>query len=860
MSLNKEYSNKSLDNSFWREIGVSIDRISEYSHTEMLPKVKALLQIKSKKELRELTTLYDLELKEDKTDMINLLLTLEENNRREILILNDFQNRRKQSINKYYKIHFSKSDIHYTSSSLTQLKHLLTSSHLTMVELFTLYSWGIKGSGDLYTFEKGITKQHLNKIPTEYSKTIINTLYKGSGNKNEYRVFSYFETESSVLVTLYKKINDAPRADFDKAVRNKEVVPLMFEVNIKEKLIEIKSPTQTDKQNLLKYFKENYVNCSPSPIKLDVFEEYDKSEVISSFLKRTPNALKKVEDFIVNKIVFRESPIKNSPRVTLELENEEIWPSVTHAHINNCVNIESLKDIESMTVKTEGVTRKVRSIMLDNGNIVFTLDDSRLSENTKRKIFDKFKNSFGIPINQEIANSKFKAGEADKIDYFLSQSKPQTIIDSSKDTYDSLVKDKILYTISHHYFFCKECNFEQKIKEKEDVPTECPECGCNEIKRKNITEQKYNSSTIKSFTKKTLSKFDDFELAKSNSNIVFDDEKLEFIKLKNKDTDEIIQVLIIDQVLSQKMLRRMKTMMTSTIIIFIGQSEKNIQSYSSDCIHAITFGSIYVQEEHMFGSFYSEIYNKLKIRQKSIVGNAATLAEEALKSLETFPSEIDAKYTDKKFEDDVYAILKDIFPNSEKWGKEASGKAVPEGIFAVSFNEKGRIKNEKKSVYSYDCKFTRQDSGYELNRGEKRKAVEYVETLNGNDIIQSFSNSQELTGHIFISNKFKESQISTVKDYFYEKLSDSSNAMPIFLSLEVLLFLYRSYREEYEQVNNMRDLFNKELVKLLSKDSKDSKTSIEIDDVKKLIKKVQNENLREHAVLDTKSVSEYIED
>lgn len=84
--------------------------------------------------------------------------------------------------------------------------------------------------------------------------------------------------------------------------------------------------------------------------------------------------------------------------------------------------------------------------------------------------------------------------------------------------------------------------------------------------------------------------------------------------------------------------------------------------------------------------------------------------------------------------------------------------------------------------------------------------------------------------------------------------------MPIFLSLEVLLFLYRSYREEYEQVNNMRDLFNKELVKLLSKDSKDSKTSIEIDDVKKLIKKVQNENLREHAVLDTKSVSEYIED
>jgi hypothetical protein len=853
VSINYEYSQKSPDNEFWREIGVSIDRISEMSFTEMYPVVQTIFERKSVKELKELTTLYGLDVKEKKEDLVSSLLTLQESSRREILILNDFQNRRKQTINKYYKEYFSKSDTRFTSSSLTKLKHLLSDTPITMVEIYALYSWDIKGSGDLYTYEKGISRDDAHKIPTEYRKTVIDTLFKGTGQKSKFKVFAYHKTAAGILVILYKQINDAPRADFDKALRNKEVVPLMFSVNTEDKIIEVKSATQTDKTNLIKYFKDNFDECYPIPIKLNVFDKYDKNEVINSFIKGSPNEVTKVDDFIVNKIVFRESPIKNSPKVTLELENEEIWPSVTYAHINNCVNIESLKDIESLSIKSEGKSRVVRSILLDNGNVVFTMDDSRLDGGTRKKIYDKFSEKFGIPMNQEIANTKFKAGEADKVDYLLGLSMSTTLDEKSREALEKLIKDKIIGKIPKEHFFCPECKLDKELSGT-DLPEECPECGYDKLKRKSYEEQVVNNQAIKVHIKKSLAHFSEFQLSPSESNIVFDDDKLKFLKLESNETDEIIQILITDQSLSIKMLNRIKTMMTPTIVIFVGHLEKNIESYNSDCIQAVTFGNIYVKEERLFPSFYSSIYGKLKFRQKSFVSNAASIAEASLIALETSPSMVDSSYTDKKFEDDVYAILKDIFANSEKWGKEASGKALPEGIFAISYMEKGPVKTERKRVFSYDCKFTRKNSGYELNRGEQRKAVEYVETLNQNDIIQSFSDIQELTGHIFISNKFKESQVDNVKKYFYDQLNNNSNAKPIFLSLDALLYLYRAYRENHEQITNASNLFHKELVKLLSKENIDTK------DIDSLIKKVINKNVGEYTVLDTKSVSDYLDE
>ncbi|MGE8078112.1 hypothetical protein [Peribacillus loiseleuriae] len=856
MSLNKEYKKtNAIDDIFWRELGVSIDSLTELSDYYVNKLFISTMERQRNKVLIELLELHSLKHFEQKEDNIKQINSLELEKKREILILQDFQNRKKASINKYYKDRFNKEKRQYNTSSLTQLKHLFNDSIINIIEAYTLNSWDIKSTGDRYTYENVIKLDEALKIPNEYSTTLIDVLYKGSGQAKKYKVFSYTQIESKVITILYKQISDSTRPDFDKALRNKEVIPLMFSVDTKEKIIEVKGASGKDKINLIKYFRENFSNCNPSMVKIEVFDDYKKEEVINAFLKGESPKKVKIEEFIVNKITFRESPIINSPRLTLELENVDIWPSVIYAHNNNCVNLQSLKDIENLTIKSAGKTRGVRSIILENGNVLFTMDDSRLDETKKKNISDSFKLKFGIPLNQEIANTKFEAGKIDKVDYILKTRTPENLDEDSSEILKELVSNTLINEINRKHFYCKSCNLEREITADFKIEEGCPDCGESDLQNKNIKEYQLNISKIKQYVKKSLKQLVDWEISKSESNIVIGKDKYSFYNLKHKEHDEILQVLIADQSLPISVTNRLKTMMIPTIIVFVGQVEKSIEYYNGDCIQAITFGNLYLTEERSFFLLYNQHIVALKQRYKSYVSNAASIAAISLKGIVDDPSLIKSKiYTNKKFEDDIYAILKDLFPNSAKWGKEASGKPLPEGIFAITHFQKGPTETEHKRVFSYDCKLNEDLEGYDLSKSEQRKAAEYVNTLNNNDIIVNFSDKKELTGHIFVSNKFKEGQFENMQKYFYEKLAHSSNAKPIFINLDVLLKIHKLYRENFEHLSNSRNIFSKYLIMIFSKEV----ISHEIVDA--AFAKVLNKKVQEYDQLDTDSVSEFLND
>ncbi|MBB2483320.1 hypothetical protein H5P36_24510 [Bacillus sp. APMAM] len=325
-------------------------------------------------------------------------------------------------------------------------------------------------------------------------------------------------------------------------------MPLIFCVDIDEKIIEIKSSSVTDKNNLIKYFRDNFVDCNPTKIKTTVFEKYEPEEVLRAFTRGISPKKDEVNDFIVNKISFRESPITNSPKVTIELENEDIWPSVIYAHNNNCINLESLKDIEGLTIKSDGKSRSVRSIISENGNVLFVMDDSRLDEKSKITIIENFKKKFGIPLNQEIANSKFVAGKADKVDYIMGTRKEDNLDSDGIEIFKELKEKSFLVSSEKENFYCNTCNLEKEITDDFDIQEGCPECGNKHLKIKKINENKLNIRQIKSFVRKTLGELDDWTISKGESNLVLDEsEHYKFFNLKHNEQDEILQVLITDQ-------------------------------------------------------------------------------------------------------------------------------------------------------------------------------------------------------------------------------------------------------------------------------------------------------------------------
>ncbi|MEC0163357.1 hypothetical protein P4L23_12975, partial [Bacillus cereus] len=411
MSINATFreSDKN-DVRFWRFVGVSIDLINELSAPQVEVRFKSLLNNVTINELTELATLFNVDLKGvKKMEQVECFNEVPIDSKKEMIILREFLNRKKKTVIRYYNSVATNSNyrIIFEHSQLCQLSQLLNDDHIHIIQIYTWHNWDSKGTGIQFSLNKQVTFNKTYKIPTEYEEDFINDMYVNSNKENNYRIFSFAMYEKNkIAVIVYRQINDGSKPDFDEPFRNKEVAIIMFQIDITAGILEIRSKFQREKTGIKKYIEKTF-NTSLTEIRPELFTQYQPEEIRSAVLEGISPAGQEVSDFIVNKIVFRSSPLINSPGLTFELENGDILPSIKDAHTRECIDLESIKDIESVSFKTSKVNRTIRSTVLEDGNIMFSLDDSGIEQNVKNEIQEKFLRKFGIPLNKLISNAKF---------------------------------------------------------------------------------------------------------------------------------------------------------------------------------------------------------------------------------------------------------------------------------------------------------------------------------------------------------------------------------------------------------------------------------------------------------------------
>ncbi|OME34932.1 hypothetical protein [Paenibacillus odorifer] len=805
--LYKEHS--SVNDVFWRELGVRYDAINELDKEQKSKQLRQFIETMSVEELKEFADVTGSILKntEDKEAITNELVNLSEKKLVLALLLRDFQNRKKKTIPIFYQ---SNSKEQSYKSPLAQLHHLFEQTPSQLVSLMTYHLWTVRGTGDIFALDKKLDSIKARKVLTDkgFEDALCNLLYKGSKETNKYRIHSYCAIrESRFIGLLYKQVNDTSIADYKQAIRHQEVNTLMFEMNSDDGKVEIKTKVQFEGQAIKKYI-ENTFEGTLTTFSTDVYHEYDKSVFIETVLNGKTATGKAVNDFLVEKIVFRGSPIVNSPELTLQTKNMDVWSSVMDASEKGCINVESIKDLASISFKSFGVSRVIRSIVQDNGNVIFTMDDSLIEKDALEGIKTKFFEKFGLPIFREIANNKFSDGQADLIDYVMGQRDThKTSHGDTKEVYDALIKKTYLKNSMETYVECtsSDCPYEAKFDNQSEQTEECPLCD-SPLKKVNSTSTVLDIAKIKKEVKRQLRIWcsDGNWIMHDDSSLTFGDTTLKLFRLEHASDQKLLQVLITEQTVDGRLLTKLHKMMTPIIIVFLGQQEKFITKYSSECIQAISFGKLYVQKDNELKPFFDNIFNNLELRAKNYLASAANKSYESICKIVGDPDKIDKKkYTPGDLEDDGFAILKDMFPNSVKWGKQQSGKQLPEGVFSLSY-----VRDDKERfAFSFDFKMSYKNEGYPLEIGEQRKAVQYVRDLNDSDLIRSYAKNKQLSGHIFISNCFNQAQVQTTIKHFQDQLKDSIRTKPIFINTEVLTYLHSKYRENYEEVEFAKNYY-----------------------------------------------------
>lgn len=855
-SINKIFDESDKKSTlFWRYLGVSIDKINDYSDFLLGKKFKDILKNSSIKSLIEFESILSHEKNElNKEDKINELCKISEETKREIVILKDFLSRKKKSVISYYNSVASELDTNFFHSQIVQLKQLLDDSIQHLIALYTLHNWLNKGTGIVFSSDKSISLKKALSIPEKSAKHFEDELHKKSSRDNNYRIFAYTSYDNiNVLIILYRQVNDASVPDFDEPFRNKEVAPIMISINSEENTLEIRSKFKNEERWIKEYMEENLAN-SFTKIKTELFKDYDIDTVLRAFLEGESPENEDIQDFTVNKISFRNSPLINSPKLSFSLENGDVFSSVKDAHNKDCLDLESIKDIESLTFTSRNVNRTVKSTVLEQGNILFSMNDNGISSDIKEQLECKFFDKFGIPLNKLISNTKFRAGKADVTDYLMTLSVKEELNDEEEKIFKKLNNDGIIDEYTEENIFCRnpECDYISINEEKSTE--ECPECGYNNLGSETFRSLKISIENISFYVKGLVNLFcdsTDWEV-RNESKKKFFSKEYKFINLVNEKSGESFQILIHQGAIQNKFLEKINRSLTPTAIIFVGVLEKHISKYKNDCIFPVNFGKIYnLSKPEMV---FEQIYESIEHRSKSYLSSVANKSYEIMDNLPV-PEQIGDRYTFSDFEDDVFNVLKDIFPNADKWGSSMTGKEVPEGIFTITFTvEEGAEDSNKKYVFSYDCKLNKNTKGYNLAKGEQRKAIDYVEMLNQIKHITKYSTKKQLSSHIFICNNFDENNFTTMADHFYTKLPDKYDARPIFVPLEVLLHLHSQYRKNYVKLNNSRNTFMELMYEILTTDE----YVVKIKDVDFVIDQSLDNALADYHDLDTKKVKESV--
>ncbi|MNW42630.1 hypothetical protein D3C74_198050 [compost metagenome] len=855
VTTNQKYKEiTSVSPQYWRELQVRYDALQEM---DIDIQFKLMLEVISLEELKELSGLINGSIISDskKETLIQELATIEMDIKEQLCLLREFINRRKVTIAHYYELQGNNS-VHLP---LPQLYSLFKMSPSHLFEIFTFHLWKNRGSGELYSStQKKINKMKSLKITDTktFEDRLCDILFKQSGDKNKYRIFSHAVFEHCLIFLLYKRVNDTSIPDFNESLRNQEVNMLFYQIDWKDQVLEIKGANWSEKKGIVEHSKETFEDTF-TELKTEVFRGYRATSFLDAVTKGIPASGLPIIDFVIDKITFRGSLLKNSPELTLSLKNIDIWPSVIEAHERKAVNVTSLKDIASLSFESSITSRTIRSIVKENGNVLFTMDDSRMSEENKKIVETKFEELFGIPLFQEISNDQFEAGRADLVDFVMRQPMIDLLReDEEKIVVEELESQKILFIETEYRYTCAndDCGYSEDFKEEYGAVQECPECKETKFKIKPIQQSRVNMSKVTDIAKSKIENvMSNMGLSILNeSSRTYGGSKLRLQNYEHNDSGKVFQILITDQLLTNWVIKPIIKQMTSLFIVFVGKQQVSLESYNRECIQPLTFGELYALDDIKLRAKLEKMIQELEIRAKNYT---ATAAYEAYLSIEKGigiqPSAKSSEYNDTEFEDDVYCILKDIFVNTAKWGQEAKGKAVPEGIFSISYREKrGNNLGMHKYAFSYDCKLTSKTAGYDLDKSEQRKAVEYVNTLNQSDILTNYTSENQLTGHIFIGNCFRKPQIQGMTDYFSEQLGRNYNAIPIFITADNLLMLHMKYRKNLDFILQAPNKFLKELQFIFS-----TPGEIEAHQIEEMFIKVLKPSQRENEHMDMKDLT-----
>lgn len=794
---------------YWEELGVNFLRINE--NTTFDKNIKSKIESLCETDCTFLSEILEINYDDNFIERV-----LENDEAKNILYLDNFLKRKKKAVDELYDAIFIKTDEYkQEASTIVKLLQLFTDNKIRLFEIYTLNEWISKGTGIEYIANSKLNKNQMDEFLKEDElEKFCEFMEETPQTGTSYKVRMVCKYSEKQIFVVYKLKNDTQMTDFDEAKRVKNIDKILFELDVKKGYLHIKFRNYSERIQIKKYF-EQYFKVEFNEIQTEVFESYDVDNFKSNFTRLESSSKDVTTNFYVTRMVFSNSLLDKSPELAFDGHKRDIWPSIVHAFNMKIVDIDSMDSIKNMTVNVNSRFRAIRTISLKDGNIMFKLDDKGLKGYERVNIEKKFREKFHVPLNTRVKN-KLEKGTIEQIDSILRCTNIDEVKGNGSEILDKLVTEKIIKIKKVKNIVCQNDSCGHVEEYISGVVEKCSECLTDEIIIQEYTKLEIDNKSIDKYIKAYLAKALNLE----DNNIEKSDKFKGYTCFRFLYNEKEYNVIITSKILSKKFIKSIEKKLIPTIIIYYGIDNEQAKLMTPNSIEMLQFAKLYANKDNIEiqSNILKDTFKKLEKMLHYQIVNAAMLSNEDLEYINCVPSKIGKSYSATDFEDDIYALLKDVIFNSEKWGASDIGKPLPEGVLTFQYIEnRGSKEVENRVAFTFDCKLTNKDDGYDLGRSEQRKAVEYVNKFNRTNEIQRYcNNNKELSSHLFISNKFKENQIGNVSKYFEENIDSGNSTKPVFIDFRGILEFHNWYRTNYESIQKKRNHFYKELKDVLT--------------------------------------------
>lgn len=786
---------------FWIKNEINHDKIFNAWESKIKNEIKDFLNRMNEEELILVMNFFNLKKEtQTKEEMISSILKLKE---AYILgLLKDFHDSKIKSIREYCTQEpilslMEAKELNKTFLSLLKV-YKLDPTHL--FGILTMHYWNRHGIGEKFDSLQKLEEIDIDKIKNNLGKI---TQYLTKKDKKGYK-FKYvygYKKDGNYYFFIWKQTGDRIKPDMGGYKRLRPVSEVLFRINLQDNTIEIKCKSEKIKEYLIKSFEYKCKLLFEKEQK--TVSEYFKPEEFIKKIEATAQNTEQIDNEIrIVDIDFDKTKLHSSvPLKIKEKLSTDILPAILELHNFGIVDFSFMPlFVNKMIFHFNGKMVNIQRFINSDTSYELKITSGGINKEEKELINKSFERQFSIKLDTPLDLSAITTDRVERIENIMSgfvDTNPKEFI---KNEIDNLQKKHLILTRIEGRFYCEKCS--KRFTAKIDS-IKCPDCENPIMLIAHIYKIKNNLPNIKKYV---INLLNNEHITKTREiRRTFGNKKYKLTELNFNGKKVYLHLSELN--ISKGLI---KYLMRSSLPLLIVQISRT-SSYESldDSLFSLDkFSNIFVHNES--GNLENDHFTKLI--EKKLDYSQSRISENSRYSLQNMELFMKGEkgYSDQELEDDTFNVIKQIFNFSEKWGKELSGKTVPEGI-GTSFYEKNQQKIRK--AFIWDCKFT-QSAYYNFDRKTIDRSRRYISIMRNSDDVKQFSKT--LNGFMTICNRIDEENF----DHFASKLLSTRTRWKGCITLidfDALYEIGHLYNKNYNQIKTRENKFYELLTNLLMK-------------------------------------------